>query len=176
MNSIRTRLLTILLGSTGLVWLLAVAWIYLGTQAELERVLDARLMEAARMVNSLLTDRRIELALAGDGGSDDAAAFELGQQPYERQLSRQIWSLDGALAGRSEHAPEERLTDALSGFSETEVNGESWRVYATENTDLGVRVMVGDSIRIRDRLVGDVIKGLVLPTALILPLFAASSG
>lgn len=172
MNSIRTRLLTVLLGSTGLVWLLAVAWIYLGTQAELERVLDARLMEAARMVNSLLTDRRIELALAGDGGRDAATAFEMGGQPYERQLSCQIWSLDGALVGRSEHAPEGRLTDAWSGFSETVVEGETWRVYAIENDDLGVRVMVGDRIGMRDRLVGDVITGLVLPAALILPFLA----
>lgn len=171
MNSIRTRLLTILLGSTGLVWLLAVIWIYLGTQAELERVLDARLMEAARMVNSLLTDRRIELALA-DGGTGAAAGFDLARQPYERQLSCQIWSLNGILVGRSEHAPQERLTDAQSGFSESEVNGETWRVYAIENTDLGVRVMVGDSIAMRDRLVDEVIKGLVLPAALILPVLA----
>ncbi|RUM98956.1 two-component sensor histidine kinase [Pseudaminobacter arsenicus] len=174
MNSIRTRLLTVLLGSTGLVWLLAVAWIYLGTQAELERVLDARLMEAARMVNSLLTDDRVELALAGRDGRGAAAAFELGQQPYERQLSCQIWSLDGALVGRSEHAPEQRLTDLPSGFSKTEVDGETWRVYAIENADLGVRVMVGDSIDMRDRLVGEVIKGLVLPAGLILPFLAGT--
>lgn len=171
MNSIRTRLLSILLGSTGLVWLLAVIWIYLGTQAELERVLDARLMEAARMVNSLLTDRRVELALA-DGGTGAAAGFDLAQQPYERQLSCQIWSLDGILVGRSEHAPEERLTHAQSGFSETEVDGETWRVYTVKNTELGVRVMVGDSIAMRDRLVDEVIKGLVLPAALILPVLA----
>lgn len=174
MNSIRTRLLTVLLGSTGLVWLLAVAWIYLGTQAELERVLDARLMEAARMVNSLLTDDRVKLALADKGGQGIAPAFELGQQPYERQLSCQIWSLDGALVGRSEHAPQERLTNSRSGFSKTEVGGETWRVYAIENAELGVRVMVGDSIDMRDHLVGEVIKGLVLPAALILPFLAGA--
>lgn len=171
MSSIRTRLLTVLLGSTGLVWLLAVAWIYFGTQAELERVLDARLMEAARMVNSLLTDRRVEVALATGGGDDAAAHFEMGQH-YERQLSCQIWSLDGALVGRSEHAPEERLTDARSGFSERTVEGETWRVYTIENANLGVRVMVGDSIWVRDHLVSDVIKGLVLPAGLMLPILA----
>lgn len=172
MNSIRTRLLTVLLGSTGLVWLLAVAWIYFGTQAELERVLDARLMEAARMVNSLLTDRRVEVALAKGGGSDAATHFEMGQNHYDRQLSCQIWSLDGALVGRSEHAPEERLTDARSGFSEKTVDGETWRVYTIENADLGVRVMIGDNVWVRDHLVNDVIKGLVLPAGLILPILA----
>ncbi len=176
MRSIRARLLAVLLGSTGLVWLLAVVWIYLSTQAEVERVLDARLMEAARMVNSLLTDRRADLALASIDGQNDAAeqSFTLVPQSYERQLSCQIWSLDGTLVGRSEHAPAGRLTEARSGFSETEVDGETWRVFAIENEVLGMRVMIGDSIRIRDRLVNDVIKGLVAPAALILPFLAGA--
>jgi len=52
MNSIRIRLFVILLATTGAVWLLAAAWIYASTQAEVERVLDARLMEAAGFGNS----------------------------------------------------------------------------------------------------------------------------
>ena len=171
MNSIRTRLLAILIASTGLVWLLAVAWIYFSTQAQVERVLDARLMEAARMVNSLLAERRIELALAGNG-SGPIAEVQFEDATYERQLSCQIWSLDGRLVGRSEHAPEDRLTDSGSGFSESVVNGEAWRVYVIENPLLGVRVMVGDSLLVRDRLVGGVIKGLAVPAALILPFLA----
>lgn len=168
MKSIRTRLLTILIASTGLVWLLAVLWIYVSSQAEVERVLDTRLMEAARMVNSLLAERRIEVALAEEGGSP-ITEFQLQETSYERQLSCQIWSLDGTLVGRSEHAPEDRLADAGSGFSESVVDGETWRVYTIENSALGVRVMVGDSLRVRDRLVGDVVKGLAIPAALILP-------
>lgn len=53
MNSIRSRLTGILIGITCLVWLFAVIWIHVSTQSRLEKVLDARLMEAARMVNSL---------------------------------------------------------------------------------------------------------------------------
>jgi two-component system sensor histidine kinase QseC len=54
MRSLRTRLFAILLLTTGLLWLSATIWIFLSTRAEVERVLDARLMEAARMVNSLI--------------------------------------------------------------------------------------------------------------------------
>lgn len=171
MRSIRARLLVVLLGSTGLVWFLAVVWIYFSTQAELERVLDARLMEAARMVDSLLTDHRVDLALASIDGNGTSGPQSLAVEPqsYERQLSCQIWSLDGTLVGQSEHAPQGRLTDVKQGFSETDVGGETWRVFAIENEALGVRVMVGDSIRIRDRLVSEVIKGLVAPAALVLP-------
>jgi len=172
MNSIRGRLIAILIGTTGLVWLLAAAWIYLSTQAQVEHVLDARLTEAARMVNSLLTDHRIELAMAeGENGETAAPIFDMGQ-PYERQLSCQIWSLDGQLVGRSSGAPDTRLTDATQGFSEATIAGETWRVYTVENPRLGVRVMVGDSLHVRDRLVGDVIKGLLLPATIVLPVLA----
>jgi len=171
-TSIRSRLLSILIVSTGLIWISAVAWIYLSTQAEVERVLDARLTEAARMVNSLLAERRIELAMASDSGSDTPAPFAFEDPSYERQLSCQIWSLDGKLLGRSEHAPNGQLTEASTGFSQSVINGETWRVYAIENAELGVRVIVGDSIAVRDRLVGDVVKGLAFPAALILPFLA----
>lgn len=169
MTSIRSRLITILIGTTGLVWLLAAIWIYQGTRSEVEHVLDARLTEAARMVNSLLTDQRIELAMTQD---DASAVPGFAENPYERQLSCQIWSLNGKLVGRSESAPEARLSSAGEGFSETTIDGETWRVYTVENARLGVRVMVGDSVSIRDRLVGDVVKGLVLPGVLILPVLA----
>ncbi|SFI92974.1 ATP-binding protein [Aerobium aerolatum] len=174
MTSIRSRLLTILIASTGLIWLFAVAWIYISTQAEVERVLDARLTEAARMVNSLLAERKVEMALATDTAGDAPVQFQFGDASYERQLSCQIWSLDGKLIGRSEHAPSGQLTQSESGFSQSVINGETWRVYSIENASLGVRVMVGDSIAVRDRLVGDVVKGLAIPAILILPFLAGA--
>src|SRR5690606_33373767 len=54
-----------------------------------------------------------------------------------------------------------------------EIDGERWRVYAVVNPSLGVRVLVGDSLEIRERLIGDVIKGLLLPAIVIFPVLAA---
>src|ERR1700732_2192719 len=56
MTSLRTRLFAILVATTGLIWLCAAAWIYGQTKNEVERVLDTRLREAARMVQSLVTN------------------------------------------------------------------------------------------------------------------------
>lgn len=171
MNSIRGRLTVILIGITCLVWLFAVVWIHVSTQSRLEKVLDARLMEAARMVNSLLTERRVAVGPDGDGG-------QLSLKPmddfpiYESQLFCQIWALNGKLVGRSESAPGERLTDVANGFSDTIVAGEHWRVFAVENTQLGLRVMVGDSVSVRERLVQNVVTGVVLPALLLLPILA----
>lgn len=171
MNSLRNRLTGILIGITCLVWLFAVIWIHVSTQSKLEKVLDARLMEAARMVNSLLTERRVEVNPDGDGG-------QLSFKPmddfphYDRQLFCQIWAIDGRLVGRSESAPGERLTDVANGFSDTLVAGERWRVFAVENTKLGLRVMVGDSLSVRERLVQNVVTGVILPALLMLPILA----
>lgn len=168
MTSIRARLFLILLITTSIVWLSAIAWIYLSTRAEVERVLDARLTEAARMVSSLIASQEIDPEKAASIPSSIAAMHT----PYDRQLSCQIWALDGTLVGRSDAAPGQPLTESKSGFSETQVDGETWRVYAVVNEALGMRVLVGDNMRVRDRLVTDVIRGLALPALLILPVLA----
>lgn len=170
MRSLKGRLFAILLVSTGIVWLSAVAWIYVSTRAEVERVLDARLMEAARMVSSLIDSQDIDVTVASLDAADAAAR---PQDPYQRQLSCQIWSLSGSLIGRSDGAPTERLSDTVAGFSERVVSGETWRVYTVANAALGVQVMVGDNLDIRAGLVRDVVKGLVLPMALVVPALGA---
>ncbi|OCP00058.1 MULTISPECIES: ATP-binding protein [unclassified Ensifer] len=174
MRSLRTRLFAILLITTGLLWLSATVWIFLSTRAEVERVLDARLMEAARMVNSLIVSQD----MMPEGGDKDRPAQSAMKIPvldhphYDRQLSCQIWSLDGTLIGKSDSAPDATLAAHATGFSETVINGETWRVFAVENAGLGVRVLVGDNLRIRDRLVNDLVKGLLFPALLIIPLLA----
>lgn len=169
--SIRARLFAILMVATSVVWLSAVAWIYFSTTREVERVLDARLSEAARMVSSLVSSREITVADAADSIASLSPAPS--HVPYDRQLSCQLWSFDGALVGRSDGAPTSALSEHNDGFAETTIDGERWRVFAIENAEVGVRVLVGDSLALRDRLVGDVIKGLLIPAALILPLMAA---
>lgn len=169
MRSIRARLFVILLVTTGLMWLSATLWIFFSTRAEVEQVLDARLMEAAKMVSSLVVNQEID----PDRPAQTKAKIPVLDHPhYDRQLSCQIWSLDGTLIGKSDSAPDTTLSAHATGLSETVINGETWRVYAVENAELGVRVLVGDNLRIRDRLVNDVVKGLLFPALLIIPLLA----
>jgi two-component system sensor histidine kinase QseC len=165
-GSLRLRLFLVLLGATGAVWIAAVAWIYTSSQRELEHVLDARLQEAARMVVSLVGSMQGHAPQA----LPDLAAASSSPGNYERQLSCQVWSVQGRMIARSNGAPEQRLSDQASGFSERQIDGETWRVYAAEDQDKGFRVLVGDRLGLRDRLVGDLIKGLMAPALLIAPL------
>lgn len=121
------------------------------------------------MVSSLIVSQEIAVDPMKSGTTDLPLRVHTA---YDRQLSCQIWSLQGTLIGRSDGAPDEKLSEHTDGFSETVIDGETWRVYAVTNEELGVRVLVGDSIWIRDRLVNDVIRGLLLPALLILPVLA----
>ncbi|MEF2551718.1 ATP-binding protein [Aurantimonas sp. A2-1-M11] len=168
-GSLKGRLFLLLLVTTGVVWLSATAWIYVSTRAEVERVLDARLMEAARMVSSLVQSQDIDMDAAAQIA---APAVDAARGPYERHLSCQIWSLSGSLLGRSDGAPAERLSNHTDGFAERIVDGETWRVYAVRDPSSGVEVLVGDNLEMRARLVRDMVKGLLLPMLLIAPLLA----
>ena len=53
MRSLRLRLFALVAAVTMLVWAGAAAWTAVSTRAQLERVLDRRLVEAARMVAAL---------------------------------------------------------------------------------------------------------------------------
>lgn len=157
MSSLRIRLFVLLAATTVLVWSSAAVWIYASTRTEVQRVLDRRLVEAAGMVASLATDAE-DLLVRRPNQS------RLVPLPhYSRQLSCQIWTLDGRLVGRSSGAPSQPLAESGSGFSERVISGENWRVYTIADPARQIRVSVGDNLRVRQRLINDLMLGLLAP-------------
>jgi len=59
-----------------------------------------------------------------------------------------------------------------TGFSERMIDGEKWRVYTAVNQRLGLRISVGDSIAVREGLVQAVIRSVLMPAAVMLPVLA----
>lgn len=157
MRSLRIRLFILLAAMTVLVWSSAAVWIYASTRAEVQRVLDRRLVEAAGMVASLATDAEDLLVRRPN------QSRLLPLPHYSRQLSCQIWTLDGRLVGRSSGAPSQPLAEGGSGFSERVISGETWRVYTIADPARQIRVSVGDNLRVRQRLIGDLMFGLLAP-------------
>ncbi len=163
MTSMRGRLFLVLVAATGLIWASASAWIFFQTRTEVEHVLDTRLQEAARMVSSLASAN--SSVTVGDGLPPANAGTT-----YDRQLSCQIWSFDGRLVARSSEAPGDSLSPQRDGLSDQLVNGERWRVFAVSDAVKNIRVLVGDRLGLRERLVADLIRGLLWPALFILPL------
>jgi len=158
MMSIRTRLFAILALVTALVWGGAVVWVEVQTRNEVQRVLDRRLMESARMVSSMIQPGSLSPVVNEEGGGRLAA--------YDQQLACQIWSMQGELIARSRSAPSAMLASGADGFSERVINGERWRVYTVHVPEGGYRVMVGDNLAVREHLVGSVVTGLLGPAVL----------
>lgn len=158
MMSIRMRLFAILALVTALVWGGAVVWVEFQTRHEVQRVLDRRLMESARLVSSMMRPGSLSPVVNEDVSRPLTA--------YERQLACQIWSMQGELIARSRSAPTEMLADGEDGFSERVLDGERWRVYTVHMPESGYRVMVGDNLAIREHLVGSVVTGLLAPAVL----------
>jgi two-component system sensor histidine kinase QseC len=172
-TSIRWRLFAILLLATGVIWLSAVVWLQHSTRAQIERVLDSRLAEAGHMVSSLLSDQGLAQAVSQDvEGALALPDFRVFNGGIERQLHCQVWSLRGTLLGQSGGAPQVRLAEAVEGFSEARTQSGNWRVYTVINHDLGVEIVVGESLNMRENLVADVRAGLLWPIGVIAPLLA----
>ena len=156
MTSLRLRLFLLIAAATALVWSLAATWTALSARADVERVLDARLREAAVMVASLgYTD--------GASPMNAAVPTPIPLPSYERQLSCQIWSVSGNLLGMSEGAPTQALSAGEPGFSEPVVDGVSWRVYTHVASDTGLTIMVGDTLAVRQQLITGLVRGLLVP-------------
>jgi two-component system sensor histidine kinase QseC len=62
------------------------------------------------------------------------------------------------------------MSDLSSGFSDSVIGGEVWRVYAVQDTAKGIHVLVGDKLEQRERLVAHLIEGLLIPALLVVPL------
>merc|ERR1712034_200810 len=46
------------------------------------------------------------------------------------------------------------------------IAGNAWRVYTHVSQDSGLRVMVGDTIAMRSRLIADLMRGLIVPATI----------
>ncbi len=168
MNSMTVRLFLLLLVATAVVWASGIAWIYAGSKQELERVLDARLEEANRMVSSLIENADVRVSTGVSGVRVGRHSTSIANRvKSEFELACQIWSINGELVGRSMHAPESALTASVSGFSNQEIAGTRWRVYAHEDHARGLRVLVADSIERREALVRGLVSGLAIPGVVV---------
>lgn len=168
MNSLLFRMFLTLTLMTVVVWGAAAVWVNIHTRNEVERVLDRRLVESARMVSSLVQNGGTAALRLDDveSGAEQRPSFKQVPEVYERYLSCQLWSFDGRLIGKSSDAPVQPLSDRSSGFSERRIGSQTWRVYALADKQTGIRVLVGDNLAVRERLVSDVTTGLLLPAIL----------
>lgn len=164
LNSLQARLLAVLLGVVTVVWLGA-AWLtWAGARHELDELLDGHLAQAAALLVVQQTQAHHD--------DDDPVADAPSLHKYAPRVAFQVFH-EGLLVMRSANTGLEPMSTDTDGFSTRLLNdGTLWRVFATRGQDNDVQVFVAEQTDARDAILIAVLRGLLLPLLIALPLLA----
>lgn len=159
-GSVRRRLLATLLGGVALVWLGAAAVTAWETRAEMQELLDAHLAQSA------------SLLVAQIGHEIDEVELEHAQplHKYAHNVAFQVWEHGQTLLLHSTDAPSVRLSANDGGFSDATIDGRNWRVFSVWDAHHEYLVQVGEAADARQHLASEMLKKLVQPLLISLPL------
>lgn len=162
-HSLQGRLLWLVLGASLLVWLAAAAVTWADARHELDELLDGHLAQAAAL---LVAQSSHELE---HEESIDAPSLHR----YAPRVVFQVFH-EGQLVLRSANAPGEPMVAGgvrtVAGFHTVVRDGRSWRVFATRGSERDVLVFVGEQASSRDAILRGVLRGMLWPVAVALPL------
>ena len=164
-NSLRRRLLKLLISSISILLLAVSALAYWNSHHEVDELFDAQLAESARV---LLDQANTEASgSAGVVSDSDHPAHE-----YERKIAFQIRDSAGNLLLRSATTPKRMLTEHSEGFSDSLIDGKRWRVFAHWNKAHTLQIQVGQLHEIRSELAGKIALSLLVPFLFVIPMVA----
>lgn len=164
-RSLQGRLLALVLGVVGAVWLAAVVWTWFDVRHELDELLDGHLAQAAAL---------LVVQQARDVDDDDTIDAP-SLHKYAPKVAFQVFH-EGQLALRSANAPAQPLVAMgekfRSGFRTVMIDGTAWRVFATHGAERDVQVYVGEQVQSRLSILWAVMRGTLWPVVVALPLLA----
>jgi two-component system, OmpR family, sensor histidine kinase QseC len=160
-RSLQLRLLLLLSVSITVVWLAVVAWAWVDARHEVDELMDSHLAQAAAIL--VVQPLNIE-----DSEVPDATALHR----YSARVAFQVFH-DDVLVLHSAQADRKPLGTQRSGFDTVLYRGEQWRVFASRDDDSDVQVYVGEAIDARNSIVLAMLRGMLTPMVLALPLLVA---
>ena len=161
-GSLKQRLLLLALTTIIAVWVGATAFTYYDARKELNEILDAHLAQSATL---LIVQ-----------SSHEFDEVETEHTPlihkYSRRIAFQIWEDGQTLRLHSLNAPTQPLAAIQQGFSDSVIDGISWRVYSTWD-DAGKNLIhIAERTEVRDDLAHSIAGNLLKPLIFSLPLLA----
>jgi len=160
--SLQTRLLLLVLGFAVAVWLGAALITWRDAQHEIDELLDGHLAQAAAL-----------MLVQAAGDHDDVYDTPVLHK-YAPHVVFQVF-VHGQLITRSANAGEQALAPQTEGFATVRrEDGEPWRVVAAHQAEHEVTVLVGEKLESRQAILWAVMRSLLGPLLLALPLFAAA--
>lgn len=173
MVSIRKRLLVLLVGVIGSLWVIVTWRVYLETQHEVEELFDAQLAQSARVLFGLLQH---EIADQEDEEVEEhhlVLDFDTFQPAhhYEHKLAFLVRSSDGKLIFRSATAPLfSEPSNNTTHYTDQSLEGHRWRVFTLREGLFWVQT--AERYDIRNELIHQVISSTLSIFLISLPLVA----
>jgi two-component system, OmpR family, sensor histidine kinase QseC len=171
-SSLQRRLLVGVIGLVAAVWLGVVALTWADARHELDELLDSHLAQAA----ALLVAQQAPTIEHDDDRLVDAPLLHR----YASKAAFQVWH-EGRLVLRSANAPAAWTgADAPAqrglapGFRTIQIDGTDWRVFTTRGAERDVQVFVGEQIDSRAHILRALLRAMLGPMALALPLLAGA--
>ncbi|MEO8297146.1 MAG: ATP-binding protein [Burkholderiales bacterium] len=165
LGSLRNRLLLGVVGGVVLMWGVAAWFTWRDAEDELGELLDAHLAQAAALLVAPAAHEHFHEELF-------ARAPHLHR--YATRVVFQVWH-EGRLMEGSSNAPSQPLTTLRSGFESTQIAGQRWRVFATVGDAPDIQIFVGEQLDARDAILRAVLRSLMWPLLLGLPLLALAA-
>lgn len=164
-RSLQDQLLALVLAVVMSIWL-ATAWAtWLDARHELDELLDGHLAQAAALL----------VVQAQDMDDDDRRLDAPTLHRYAPKVAFQVFH-ENRLVLRSANAPAQAMTAPGKpfeiGLQTVEIAGEAWRVFAAQGSEHDVQVYVGEEINSRASILWAVLRSVLWPMALGLPLLA----
>lgn len=161
-HSLKRRLLTLSLATVSVVWLVAATMIYFDAREELDEVLDGHLAQEAALLAAQATHELNELE------SDHTPLLHKDS----RRVAFQIWELGGVLRLHSENAGREPMTENESGFSDSVIGKNRWRVFSSRDESGVFLIHVAERADVREEMAREIAGSLLKPLFVSLPVLA----
>ncbi|MET0001782.1 MAG: ATP-binding protein, partial [Candidatus Thiodiazotropha lotti] len=163
-RSIRLRLLVMISLSILLLWGTTFGFTWWRTSRDINLVYDAELKLVAELL-AVATEHELEELDLED------YQINLSESGYDFPLLLQVWSDDNKLVIQGPGTPGYVLTSSVDdGYSDSEFDGEGWRVYTLNITEYNYRVHVARGHAASEALVSSFVQDVVKPLLIVLPL------
>lgn len=190
LNSLRLRLLGLVLLVIALFGGVTVWTSYRSSEHEVQELFDAELAQSARVLLSILLtrtrheeytsiqsflDQSAELSASEYDNTDLRPGFE--EHNYERKVAFQLWDIEQRLLLHSpgvgnEPLSQSSLRQGLEGYyDETRPDGR-WRIFSLREQYGNYLIQVGERYDIREELIDEIVVRILAPSIISLPLLA----